>query len=86
MPDTMFWTDPAAREAFMARGRAIYERVKGHLGCEAGVVAIEPESGDYFVGSTLGRANALAYERFVDRWLYFVRTDDASAEIALPTW
>ena len=51
-----------------------------------GVVAIEPESGDYFVGATLGKANDLAFERYPDRWLYFVRLDDPAAAMPMPTW
>jgi hypothetical protein len=86
MPDVVLWHDLSAREAFMDRARAVYERIKGDLEIECGVVAIEPESGAYFVESTLGKANALAYERYPDQWVYFVRTDDPSAEIALPTW
>jgi hypothetical protein len=49
-------------------------------------VAIEPESGDYFVGATLGKANAAAYEKYPDVWVYFARLDDPEAAIALPTW
>ena len=50
------------------------------------VVAIEPESGAHVVGATLGKANDAAYAQFPDRWLYFVRVDDPTADIVLPTW
>ena len=50
------------------------------------VVAIEPESGTWFLGGTLGQANAAAYAQFPDRWVYFCRLDDPDSEIALPTW
>ena len=86
MPDMRYWGDTGAREELMARGRAAFERIRGELGAQVGVVAIEPESGAYLVGTTLGKVNDVAYERFPDRWLYFVRVDDPSAEIVLPTW
>ena len=50
------------------------------------MVAIEPESGEYFVGATLGKADAAAFARYPDKWVYFVRLDDPEAAIALPTW
>jgi hypothetical protein len=86
MPDVRYWGDTRAREELMVRGRAVFERIRGELGTQGGVVAIEPESGAYVVGTTLGKANDVAYGRFPDQWLYFVRMDDPSAEIVLPTW
>jgi hypothetical protein len=50
------------------------------------VVAIEPESGDYFLGATLGKANAAAFAQYPDEWVYFARLDKLEAAIALPTW
>ncbi len=86
MPDVVIWQDAGAREALMARGRAAFERIRGDLVEREGIVAVEPESGDYFCAPTLGKANALAGERHPDCWCYFVRIDDPSAEIVLPTW
>ena len=86
MPETKYWKDEAAREALIAGGRAIMDRIKDELGAEHGVVAIEPESGAYFCATTLGKANDAAYRQYPDRWLYFVRLDDPDAEIVLPTW
>jgi len=86
MPETRYWSDERSRQDLMVQGRAVLERVRVDLGDQAGVVAIEPESGDWFVGETLGRANAAAYARHPDRWVYFCRLDDPSAEIVLPTW
>ncbi len=51
---------------------------------QAGVVAIEPESGDFFVGATLGKADAAAFAKYPDHWVYFVRLDNPSCD-ALPT-
>jgi hypothetical protein len=86
MPDLRMWSDKGAREELMARGRLVFEQIRDKLGGQQGVVAIEPESGAYVIGATLGKANDAAYARFPDRWLYFVRADDPEAEIALPTW
>jgi hypothetical protein len=86
MPDFRYWEDRGAREELMAYGRMVFERIRHELTAQDGVVAIEPESGAYLVGTTLGKVNDVAYERFPDRWLYFVRVDDPSAEIVLPTW
>jgi hypothetical protein len=86
MPDIVYWNDKGAREALLEKGRAVYVRIREQLGEQSGVVAIEPESGDHFVGRTLGQANDAAYVKYPDRWLYFCRLDDPSAEMALPTW
>jgi hypothetical protein len=86
MPETIYWEDQAAYQAFMDAGRAVFARIQGQLHGQQGVVAIEPASGAYYVGRTLGKANDAAYGRHPDTWLYFVRLDDPSAEIALPTW
>jgi hypothetical protein len=88
MADISIWQDKDARSAFIARGREAFEGIRGELeGQEdAGIVAIEPESGDYFVGKTLGQADRAAFEQYPDQWVYFVRVDDPEAAIPLPTW
>ena len=86
MPETTYWRDSVTREAFMAQGRAVWEQLRGQLQGQCGVVAIEPRSGAYYVGETLGKASRAAYLQHPDQWLYFVRTDDPTAEIILPTW
>ncbi len=88
MADISIWQDKAARKAFFTRGRQRLEEIQDELeGQEdAVIVAIEPESGDYFVGSTLGKANAAAFERYPDQWVYFARVDNPEAAIPLPTW
>jgi hypothetical protein len=80
------WEDKQVRAEFEERARARFEELHADLGTDAAVVAIEPESGDYFVGETLGKADAAAYAEYPDVWVYFVRLDDPSAAIALPTW
>ena len=88
MADVSIWQDKNARAAFVAKGKETFERIKvdleGHEG--AVIVAIEPESGDYFVGETLGQANQAAFEHYPDQWFYFARVDNPEAAIPLPTW
>lgn len=86
MADVTMWSDKKVKAAFEAKGCARLEELKAELAGKSGVVAIEPESGDYFVGETLGKADAAAYARYPDAWVYFVRLDDFDAAIALPTW
>ena len=86
MADITMWTDKKVKAAFEALARARLEELQAELAGEDGVVAIEPESGEYFVGATLGKADAAAYARYPDKWVYFVRLDEPEAAIALPTW
>jgi len=80
------YRDKATREAFITRAKEVYERIKGELEGKEGLVAIEPESGDYFVGKTLGRANDAAFAKYPDSWVYFMRIDDPEAAMPLKTW
>lgn len=88
MADISIWQDREARAAFIAKGEAVFENIRGELEGQEGavIVAIEPESGDYFVGETLGRADRAAFEQYPDRWMYFARVDNPEAAIPLPTW
>ena len=86
MADVTMWTDKKVKAAFEAKARERLEELTADLAGQDGVVAIEPESGEYFVGATLGKADAAAYAQHPDRWVYFVRLDDPEAAIALPTW
>ena len=86
MPETRYWSDESARQDLMAQGREMLSQICPQLDGRSGVVAIEPESGIWFLGATLGQANAAAYAQFPDRWVYFCRLDDERAEIVLPTW
>jgi hypothetical protein len=88
MTDISIWQDEEARAGFIAKGKealaAIKEDLEGREGAE--VVAIEPISGEYFVGKTLGQANRAAYEHYPDQWVYVVRVNDPEAAMPLPTW
>ena len=60
MTDVTLWQDPVARQAFLAQGQMIFRRIRDQLEDCSGIVAIEPQSGDFFVGATLGQANRAA--------------------------
>ena len=57
------------------RAKARLEELKEALDNETGIVAIEPNSGDHYLGATLGQADAAAYAQHPDEWVYFVRLD-----------
>jgi hypothetical protein len=86
MADVTMWQDNKVRNAFEAKAKALLKGLLPKLEGQTGIVAIEPESGDYFVGATLGRADAAAYAKYPDKWVYFVRLDNPEAAIALATW
>ena len=86
MADATLWTDKNAKADFLARAQARLEALGAEMAGRTGVIAVEPDSGDFFVGDTLGKANALAYARHPDKWVYFARLDALDAAIALPTW
>lgn len=86
MADVTMWQDRATRQRFIDQGQERLAQIKGGLMETSGIVAIEVESGDYFVGATLGQANDAARHRYLDYWLYFVRLDNPEAAIPLPVW
>jgi hypothetical protein len=86
MADVAMWQDKKVKAEFEARAKALLEELKPQLAGQTGIVAIEPENGEYFVGATLGQANDAAFQKYPDKWFYFVRLDNAGAAIALPTW
>jgi hypothetical protein len=86
MADVAMWQDKRVKADFEARAQAQLAALEAELQGQTGVVAIEPESGEYFVGATLGKANDAAFEKHPDKWVYFARLDDPEAAITLPTW
>lgn len=86
MADVAMWQDKNVKAAFEAKARARLEELQTELEGQTGIIAIEPESGEHFVGATLGKADAAAFAKFPDKWVYFARLDDLEAAIALPTW
>lgn len=78
----------AERQEFIAKAAEAYDRLKGDLepGHKGEIVAIHPESGEYFLGQTLNQANEKAYAEYPDMWLYFVRIGSPEAALPLKTW
>ena len=86
MADVRMWQDKTVKAEFEAKARARMKQVLAELAGKTGVVAIEPESGEYFIGATLGKADAAAFAKYPDKWVYFARLDNPEAAIAMPTW
>jgi hypothetical protein len=86
MADVAMWQDKKVKAEFEARARARLEELEAELAYETGVVAIEPESGEYFVAASLGKANEAAFAKYPDHWIFFARLDNPQAAIALPSW
>ena len=82
------YTDKKLRAAFAEKSMEIYSRLQDELeSTHAGeIVAIDPDSGEHFLGATLGKANDAAYQKHPDQWIYFVRIGTPAAAIALRTW
>ena len=55
MTDVAMWQDRELKLAFQAKARARFEEIRDDLEGLTGVVAIEPETGEHFVGPTLGK-------------------------------
>lgn len=86
MADVAMWQDGELRATFEAKARSRFEELLPELDGQTGIVAIEPQSGDHFLGPTLGKADAAAFAKHPDEWVFFVRLDNPEAAIALPTW
>jgi len=86
MADVRMWQDKTVKAEFEAKARARLKQVLAELAGKTGVVAIEPESGEYFIGATLGKADAAAFAKYPDKWVFFARLDNPEAAIAMPTW
>jgi hypothetical protein len=80
--------DKAQREEFIAKGKEVYGKLKDDLepSHEGEIVAINPESGDHFLGKTLNEADDKAFAKYPDQWLYFVRIGTPEAALPLKTW
>ncbi len=73
------WVD----ESVLAKGKEIYLKIKDQLepNHNGKIVAIDVDSGEYFIGDTLIEANDKAREKYLNKQLYFARigTDVAMA-------
>lgn len=72
-------------QAFIERCRAIYRRLLPALIAKhrGKVIAIEPESGDYFLGENLEDASAKALAQYPNRLFGFFQVDDSPAVVKL---
>jgi hypothetical protein len=63
------------KEEFTAKGKAVYEQIKADLEpkYKGKFVAIEPESGDYFLGETMAEADEKGREKYPDKLFFFTR-------------
>jgi len=86
MADVTLWQSKEARAAFQSKAKVRLAELRPELAAHTGMIAVEPESGDYFFGPTLGKANDAAFAKYPDKWVYFARLDDLDAAIMLPTW
>jgi hypothetical protein len=66
---------PAERQHLRERAQAIYEMVRGDLEatCKGKIVAIEADSGEYFVGDTLLEAARQARTKYREKPCHFIR-------------
>ena len=80
--------DEAQRGAFIAKGLEVYERLKEELEARhhGEIVAIRPETGEYFVGKKLLKAEEQARSADRDAWYLFVRIGEPDAHIPLQAW
>lgn len=71
-----------ARE-IATKGKAIYERLKEELEAHYlhKFVAIDVESGDYFLGGTLTEASQKAHEQYPDRVSFVARVGHPAAVV-----
>jgi len=63
------------KEELVAKGQEIYQHLKEKLepGHNGQIVAIEVESGDYFLGQSVVEAGKKARKKHPDKFFYFVK-------------
>jgi hypothetical protein len=63
------------RRKLISRGKEIYQSIKEELEPKhkGEIIAIEVDSGDYFLGETVIEAGTKAREKYPDKVFYFVR-------------
>jgi hypothetical protein len=78
-------SEDTMKQDFMARCRAIYGQLFPQLMADhrGQVIAIEPESAEYFLGETLDSASDKALARYPDRLFGFFRIDASPAVVKL---
>ena len=75
---------PAERHTARTRAKAIYETLRGTLEaqCQGKIVAIEVESGEYFVGETVLEAGKKARVKHHDKVFHFFRVGFPTVYVA----
>ena len=78
-------SEDTVAQDFMARCRAIYGQLLPRLIADhrGKVIAIEPESAEYFLGETLDSASEKALARYPNRLFGFFRIDASPAVVKL---
>lgn len=93
MTDELHWENLNDRdfgidiEDFLAKSKEVYLTIRDELepAHEGEIVAIDPDSGEYFLGKTLMEANEAAFAKHPNELLCFVRIG-SSAVMPLKTW
>ena len=72
-------------QGFVERCRTMYQHLLPQLLAEhrGKVIAIEPESAEYFLGETLDSASEQALARYPDRLFGFFRLDESPVVVKL---
>jgi len=67
--------EPFDVEEFTRRGKAVYEKLRGELEpkYKGKFIAIDPETGDYFLGDTMVEADRKGREKYPDKLFFFAR-------------
>lgn len=75
---------PADRHAARIHAKAIYDTLRGGLEahCRGKIVAIEMESGEYFVGDTVLEAGRYARAKHPDKVFHFFRVGFPAVYVA----
>lgn len=93
MTDELQWENFNERDfgvnmnEFIAKSKEIYLGIREKMESEheGEIVVIDPESGDHFLGRTLGEANDAAFAKYPDKLLCFVRIG-SRAVMPLKAW
>ncbi|MGH8056590.1 MAG: hypothetical protein ACREOH_05060 [Candidatus Entotheonellia bacterium] len=72
-------------QRFIDRCRALYRQLLPQLMADhrGKVIAIEPDSEEYFLGESLDDASEKAHARYADRLFGYFRVDDSPAVVKL---
>ncbi len=86
MADVAMWTDKKVKAEFEAKARSLWEELQPELEGQEGMVAIEPESGEYFRGRHPGQSRRSRLCPAPRHLGLFCAPGQPRGAIALPTW